>query len=49
MGNFKNIELSRKVTANIGEIRPGAVYSPVYLLVILISLILVLGLILIVG
>ena len=45
MGNFRNIELSKKVAANIGEIRSIAVYSPVYLLVILISLILVLGLI----
>jgi len=46
MGNFRNIELNKGITANSGEIRP---YSPVYLLVILISLILVLGLILIVG
>ncbi len=46
MGKFKNIELSKKGTANSGEIRPVAVFSPIYLLVILISLILVLGLIL---
>jgi hypothetical protein len=46
MGNFRNIELSKKATANIGALRPLAIFSPVYLLVILISLILVLGLIL---
>ena len=47
MGKFKNIEFSKKAAANSGELRPVAVLSPVYLLVILISLILVLGLILI--
>ena len=47
MGKFENIELGNKSSANSGQSLSIAEFSPVNLLVILISLILVLGLILI--